>query len=77
MDFTTDASTIAFGEHEIKADADNSTNAWKQVTIPLDYHTTTKYPTHIIISFAASKYGDYFTGCDSSKLWVDNVELIY
>ena len=77
VDFTTDASTIAFGEYEITANADNSTNVWKQVTIPLDYHTTTKYPTHIIISFAASKYGDYFTGCDSSKLWVDNVELIY
>lgn len=77
VDFNTDASTIAFGEYEITANADNSTNVWQQVTIPLNYHTTTKYPTHIIISFAASKYGDYFTGCDSSKLWVDNVELIY
>lgn len=77
VDFTTDASTVAFGEYEITSDADNSTNVWRQVTIPLDYHTTTKYPTHIIISFAASKYGDYFTGCDSSKLWVDNVELLY
>ena len=77
VDFTTDASTVAFGEYEITSDADNSTNVWRQVTIPLDYHTTTKYPNHIIISFAASKYGDYFTGCDSSKLWVDNVELLY
>ena len=77
MDYTTDASTIAFGEKILQGDAENSTNVWQQITIPLDYKTTTAYPTHIMIAFAASMYGDYFTGCDSSKLWIDKVELLY
>ena len=77
VDYTTDASTIAFGEKILQGDAENSTNVWQQITIPLDYKTTTAYPTHIMIAFAASMYGDYFTGCDSSKLWIDKVELLY
>ena len=77
VDFSTDASTIAYGEEIITSDADNSTNVWKQVTIPLKYTNTAKYPSHIVISFAASMYGDYFTGCDSSMLWVDGLELLY
>lgn len=77
VDYTTDESTIAFGEKIFVSDAANSTNVWQQITIPLDYKTTTAYPTHIMIAFAASMYGDYFTGCDSSKLWIDKVELIY
>ncbi len=77
VDFSTDASTIAYGEEIITSDADNSTNVWKQVTIPLNYTNTAKYPSHIVISFAASMYGDYFTGCDSSMLWVDGLELLY
>lgn len=77
VDYTTDASTIAFGEKILVADAENSTNVWQQITIPLDYKTTTVYPTHIVIAFAASMYGDYFTGCDSSKLWIDKLELLY
>ena len=77
VDYTTDESTIAFGEKICVSDAANGTNVWQQITIPLDYKTTTAYPTHIMIAFAASMYGDYFTGCDSSKLWIDKVELIY
>ena len=77
VDFSTDASTIAYGEKIITSDAENSTNVWEQVTIPLNYTNTTKYPSHIVISFAASMYGDYFTGCDSSLLWVDGLELLY
>ena len=77
VDYATDESTIAFGERILTADADNSTNVGQQITIPLDYKTTTEYPTHIMIAFAASMYGDYFTGCDSSKLWLDKIELLY
>ena len=77
VDFTTDASTIAYAEKYVSADASNSTNVWQQVTLPLTYNTTTKYPTHIVVSFAASMYGDYFSGYDESKLWLDGVELLY
>ena len=77
VDFTTDGSTIAYAEKYVSADASNSTNVWQQVTLPLTYNTTTKYPTHIVVSFAASMYGDYFSGYDDSKLWLDAVELLY
>lgn len=50
-----------------------------EITIPLNYHEgkLETSPSHIIISCAASQYGDYFTGCSSSKLWLDAFELIY
>ena len=67
--------TIACGEKII---ATGEYKSWTQITIPINYNEKKmKTPTHIVISFAASMYGDYFTGCDSSKLWVDAVELLY
>lgn len=77
IDFTKDPGTIAFGEQVLQGDSSNSTNSWREITIPLEYYSENEYPTHIVISCASSYYGDYFTGCDSSKLWVDKVELIY
>lgn len=77
VDYSTDESTIASGLLLVEADEANSTNEWRQVTIPIEYRDTNKYPTHIVISFAASMYGDYFTGYDNSKLWLDGIELLY
>ena len=77
IDYTKDPSTIAFGEAKFVGDASNSTNVWKEVTIPIEYSSETEFPTHIVISCASSYYGDYFTGSDSSKLWIDKMELIY
>ena len=64
---------IAYGVFE----SDKSSDGWEEITIPLDYRSRSKVPTHIIISCAASKYGDYFTGSASSTLWVDDMKLIY
>lgn len=78
VDFSTDASTIAFGEKLVSsAEPLNVAKDWIQVTIPLEYSNVTTYPTHIIISCAASMYGDYFSGYDNSKLWLDGMELLY
>ena len=77
VDFSTDKSTIAFGEKIVSSDDSNPAKDWIQVTIPLEYRSQTTYPTHIIISCAASMYGDYFSGCDDSKLWLDGMELLY
>ena len=86
VDFNNDQSTIANGELIIHKEGymlngssmvDAETWEWAQYTIPLNYHTIETLPTHIIISCAASQYGDYFTGCSSSKLWIDKVELVY
>lgn len=86
VDFTTDASTIADGNLIIHNDgyylngADKviaETGEWTEYIIPLNYHSMDKHPTHIVISCASSQFGDYFTGCSSSKLWIDAVELLY
>lgn len=65
--------SIAYGDLILKG----SNGGWKEYTINLDYSKTNVIPTHIIISCASSMLGDYFTGCDSSKLWVDKMELVY
>jgi len=77
VNYFTDPSTIAYGEKVIMGDSSNSTDKWQEIVIPLDYHKESEYPTHIIISCASSYYGDYFTGCDSSRLWIDKMELVY
>lgn len=64
---------IAYGNYIISS----STNGWQQVEIPLSYKSLDQQPTHIIISCASSRYGDYFTGSSSSVLWIDNFRLEY
>lgn len=64
--------TIAYVYHETESEPE-----WTQITLPFEYYKTDEIPTHIVLSFAASKYGDYFTGCDSATLWIDKVELLY
>lgn len=77
VDFATDASTIAYGDLQLTGNASNSHNVWKEYTIPIEYSSETDYPSYIVVSCASSKYGDYFTGCDSSKMWIDQMELVY
>ena len=64
---------IAYGELVLT----ESVDGWMQVTIPIEYRSTSRVPTHILMTFAASRYGDYFSGSSSSVLWVDDFELVY
>lgn len=86
VDYGKDPSTIANGDLIIHKDGyilngsdkvDATTSEWAEYTIPLNYHTLDEIPTHIIVSCASSQFGDYFTGCSTSKLWIDKVELVY
>ena len=86
VDYKTDKSTIGYGQLIIHHDgyilngaplAKSVTDQWVEYTIPIDYRDLDNLPTHIIISCAASQYGDYFSGYSNSKLWLDKVELIY
>lgn len=86
VDFYNDASTIANGDIIIYNDGYSvnkgakvtaATDGWVEYTIPLEYHTTTAYPTHIIVSCASSMFGDYFTGYAGAQLWLDKFELVY
>lgn len=57
--------------------ANEAATVWTQVTLPLDYKNLNVIPTHIVVSCAASRYGDYFAGCSTSQLYLDDFELIY
>ncbi len=73
-DWENDDFVVAYGYYEQSA-SDNG--QWRELTIPLTYHSLTKQPTHILITAASSAYGDYFYGSDASVLNVDDFELIY
>lgn len=71
--------TIAYGEKVFTEAYEDGSNL-KELTIDLDYDNHGGYnrkPTSIIIVASASRYGDYFEGSGSSKMWLDDVELIY
>lgn len=68
-----DKNIIAYGEFV----SGTSTSAYKQITIPLEYRATNRTPKYIIIVASSSKYGDYYIGGVGSKLWLDEMELVY
>jgi hypothetical protein len=88
IDFANDTKggTLAYGTAIFKSNGDGYINGsstaencsgWRQITIPIEYFDTESEVTHIIISCAASRFGDYFEGYKGSKMWVDEVELLY
>ena len=68
-----DANIIAYGEFS----SNQSTSSYKQIEIPLEYRYTDRTPKYIIIVASSSKYGDYYIGGVGSKLWLDEMELVY
>ena len=68
-----DANIIAYGEFS----SNESTSSYKQIEIPLEYRYTNRTPKYIIIVASSSKYGDYYIGGVGSKLWLDEMELVY
>lgn len=64
---------IGYGEHIFTESVDK----WTQLTIPIEYVSTDKKPTHIMVVCSASRWGDYFTGSTQSVMWIDDFELVY
>ena len=56
---------------------EESTDGWMEFTIPLDYISTSRIPTHLVIVCTGSRWGAYFTGSTQSRMVVDDLELIY
>lgn len=75
IDFENDPNIIAYGE--LPQEKCVATKGWEEVDIPLVYRALDRKPTHIIIVFSASKYGDYFVGSDKSVMYIDDFELVY
>ena len=82
-----DAAVIAYGYFSADCSSnkwsafpqvvDSAADGWVQLEIPFDYKALDRKPTHIIVSFASSALGDYFTGSSQSRLWIDDITLIY
>lgn len=55
-----------------------SNSSWTQITMDFDYKEgVTTAPTHLVLTFTCSGYGDYFTGSTDSYMYVDDVEFVY
>lgn len=68
-----DENIIAYGEYT----SDKSVSTYQKLEIPLEYRATDRTPKYIIIVASSSKYGDYYIGGVGSKLWIDEMELVY
>lgn len=60
-------------------DSTESQAEWKEITIPFTFYgeDPNQVPSHIILTFTCSGYGDFFDGSTESWLYVDDIELVY
>ncbi len=75
-DWENDERVVAYAAMPVE-DCVPTDGEWRSMNLPLTYYRTDVKPTHIIVVFAASKYGDYFTGSTKSVLLLDDLELVY
>ena len=52
---------------------------WKMAEIEIKYNEEYKdeMPNYLMMTASASKYGDYYVGCDQNMLQLDDIELVY
>lgn len=67
------AGVIAYGEYQTAGPVYDYT----EITIPLEYNSTSRVPKYILVTASASKYGDYFTGGNGSVMCVRDIVLHY
>ena len=53
------------------------TKEWHTMTLPIEYTNPEIVASRLVLTFTCSGYGDYFTGSDSSWMFVDDIELLY
>ena len=60
-------------------DTTESQTEWKMVEIPFTFYgdDLNQVPTHIMLTFTCSGYGDFFDGSEDSWMYVDDIELVY
>ena len=75
-DWDTDPRVIAYGTLPAEQNV-HSGEKWVEVNIPLVYRDVERKPTHLLVVFSASKYGDYFHGGEGSTLYVDDFSFEY
>ena len=72
----TDDRVVAYGELPLSK-CTSTNGGLVQFEIPIEYHSLTTKPTHIIVCASSSRYGDYFHGGNGSTLYLDDFELVY
>lgn len=70
-----DEHVIAYGE--IIQTSNTPEEGLIPFTIDIDYRSTDRIPTYILLVASASFYGDFFTGSSQSTMWLDDLELVY
>ena len=73
IDWNNDPRIIAYGQQTWNSEI----GSWTEFNIPLEYHNTSKKPTHMIIVCSSSKWGDYFYGGEGSLLQLEDFEFVY
>ena len=60
-------------------DTTESSHEWQLIEIPFTFYgdDENQVPTHIMLTFTCSGYGDFFDGSTDSWLYVDDIELVY
>ena len=60
-------------------DSTESQTEWKEITIPFTFYgkDPNQVPSHLILTFTCSGYGDFFDGSTDSWLYVDDIEFVY
>ena len=78
---TDEGQIIAYGSYWINHSMNSAADQMDEVTIDLNYYDTAAKPSSdnysVVISCACSAYGDYFNGCSSNTLYVDDFEWVY
>lgn len=64
---------IAYGEFT----SGEPIEEYREITVDLDYKSTSRVPKYILVTASASKYGDYFTGGNGSVLCIKEFTLHY
>lgn len=56
-----------------------SQKEWKMFEIPFTFYGSdpNQVPTHLILTYTCSGYGDFFDGSTESWMYVDDIELVY
>ncbi|WP_075559844.1 PCMD domain-containing protein [Parabacteroides timonensis] len=72
---TNNTSILAYGELSEAEASRTGMTEYEKFEIDIKYRDTNRKPSYILIVASASKYGDYFTGGEGSKLYIDEFEL--
>ena len=80
---TDEGKIVGYGvwSREQTSNDNGNDNGWTMLEIPITYREGEGFsgvkPNYLVISCAASAYGDYFTGSTDSYMQVDDFEFVY